>query len=208
METEIGESLGRIGKGLGEAAESVDQAGDQKRAQSLAQMRELVEGLESLQRRMLQRSRPNQANSGSPGVDWGAADGQSLMDRDFDPTDIADFRRDFAQRRDLLERLAGIMTSDEHGARDISRLLSEMRTIEQNGEFDDPQRAIRRQRQLIARLKELELRLTGEPDETKSRTLRLSGEDSVPRQYRPQVEEYFRELSRSDTLPQSRTNSH
>jgi hypothetical protein len=51
-----------------------------------------------------------------------------------------------------------------------------MRAIEQNAELDDPQRAMQRQRQLIARLKELELRLTGKPDETKSRTLRLSGE--------------------------------
>jgi hypothetical protein len=83
-----------------------------------------------------------------------------------------------------------------------------MRAIEQNGEFDDPQLAMQRQRQLIARLKELELRLTGEPDETNTRTLHLSGDGSVPPQYRPQVEEYFRELSRSDTLPQSRTDNH
>ena len=198
MEAEIGESLGRIGKGLGEAAESVDQSGEQQRAQSLAQMRELVEGLEALERQMLQRSRANQANSGAPGVDWGAADGQSLMDRDFDQSDIADFRRDFAQRRGLLERLAGVMTSDEHGARDIGRLLSEMRAMEQNGEFDDPQRAMQRQRQLIARLKELELRLTGEPDDAKTRALHLSGDDSAPSQYRHQIEEYFRELSRGD----------
>jgi len=73
-----------------------------------------------------------------------------------------------------------------------------MRAIEQNGEFDDPQRAMRRQRQLIANLKELELRLKGEPGKANARTLRLGGDDGVPPRYRPQVEEYFRELSRGD----------
>ena len=59
----------------------------------------------------------------------------------------------------MLERLAGVLTADEHGARDISRLLSEMRAFEEGEGFDDPQRAVQRQRQLIAELKELELLL-------------------------------------------------
>ena len=119
------------------------------------------------------------------------------MDRDFDPTEIADMRRDFAERRGLLERLAGVMNADEHGARDIGRLLNEMRAMEQNGAFDDPQRAVQRQRQLIAQLKELEMRLNGEAENEETRALLLTGDDAVPSQYRLQVDEYFRELSRA-----------
>jgi hypothetical protein len=199
MESEIRESLTRIGRGLGQAAESADQVGQQKRAQSLAQLRALVEGLESLERQMLERSRTGQASPGDPRSGWGRADGQSWMDRDFDPADIADFRRDLTERRGLLERLAGVMTSDEHGARDISRLLGEMREIEQSEDFDDPQRALQRQRQLIAQLKELEMRLKGDSSVAESRSLQVTGNDSVPPQYRPKVEEYFRELSRKDS---------
>jgi hypothetical protein len=198
MEAEIGASLQRIGKGLGEAAESVDRPEKQKRARSLAQMRALVEGLESLERQMLQRSRGDQASAGEPRGGWGTADGQSRIDRDFDPADITEFRRDLAERRGLLERLAEVMTSDEHGARDISRLLKEMRELERSGIFADTQRALQRQRQLIAQLKELELRLGSDPDKTETRALPDTGNDAVPPEYRPQVEEYFRELSRGN----------
>ena len=199
MEAEIGESLARIGKGLGEAAAGAGEAGEQPRAQNIARMRDLVQGLESLERRMLERSGRGQANGGSASGDWGIADGQARMDGDFDPGEIADFRREFAERRGLLERMTEVMTADEHGARDISRLLGEMRAMEQSEDFSDPQRSLLRQRQLIAELKELELRLKRDSGKTPERSLILSGNDSIPPQYRPQVEEYFRELSRTDT---------
>jgi len=197
LEASIGESLDRVAKGLGEAAESVEQSEGAGRAGTRAQMRELVKGLESLERRMLQRSRGNGEQAGDARTGWGAADSQSSMDRDFDPTEIADMRRDFAERRGLLERLAGVMNADEHGARDIGRLLNEMRAMEQNGAFDDPQRAVQRQRRLIAQLKELEMRLNSEAENEETRALLLSGDDAVPSQYRLQVDEYFRELSRA-----------
>ncbi len=199
METEISDSLERIGQRLGEAAAGAGESGEQQRAQSIASMRELVQGLESLERRMLERSGRGRANSGSARGGWGIADGQSRMDGDFDPGEIADFRREFAERRGLLERMAEVMTADEHGARDISRLLGEMRAMEQSEDFTDPQRSVQRQRQLIAELKELELRLKRDSENTPERSLILSGNDNVAPQYRPQVEEYFRELSRADT---------
>ena len=197
LEASIGESLDRVAKGLGEAAESVEQSEGAGRAGARAKMRELVKGLESLERRMLQRSRGNGEQSGDARAGWGAADSQSSMDRDFDPTEIADMRRDFAERRGILERLAGVMNADEHGARDIGRLLNEMRTMEQSSAFDDPQRGVQRQRRLIAQLKELEMRLNGEAENEETRALLLSGDDAVPSQYRLQVDEYFRELSRA-----------
>ncbi len=199
MESEIGLSLERVGKGIGAAADTVDESRDQKRAQNLAQMRALVEGLESLEQQMLQRSRGDQANAGDPRGRWGAADGQSWMDREFDPADIADFRRDFAERRGLLERLARVLTAEEHGARDIGRLLNEIREIEQNEDFDDAQSAMQRQRKLIARLKELELQLKSDPTEAQTRAPLLTGSDAVPPEYRFRVDEYFRDLSRADS---------
>ncbi len=198
MESEIGLSLERIAEGIGSAAESVDASRDQKLARNREQMRALVEGLTSLERRMLQRSRGDGANTGSPRGGWWPADGQSWTGRDFNPADLADFRRDFAERRALLERLAPVLTADEHGARDIGELLDEMRDIEQNEDFDNAQRAMRRQRKLIARLKELELRLEGDASESNPPALLLTGNDAVPPQYRSRVEEYFRDLSRAD----------
>jgi hypothetical protein len=202
MEAEIGDSIARIGKGLGEAAGSVDRSEEQERAQQLAQMRDLVEGLESLERQMLERSRAGRSSTGTPRGGWGTADGQTRMGRDFDPAEIENLRRDFAERRGVLERLAGVLTADEHGARDISRLLSEMRAFEQGEGFDDPRRAMQRQRQLIAELKELELRLKDSGEATESRALPSAGGDTMPREYRSQVEEYFRELSRADASRQ------
>jgi hypothetical protein len=196
MESAIGESLARVGEGLAEAARSIDPGDQRKRARNLAQMRALVEGLESLERRMLQRSRGDQANAGGG---WGAADGRSRINRDFDPTDIADFRRDFADQRGLLDRLAGVMSPDEHGARDISRLLGEMRALEQSEDFGDARRAMQRQRQLIAQLKELELGLKGGLEEVRPRVLAATGNDVTPPEYRLQVEEYFRDLSRAES---------
>jgi hypothetical protein len=198
MESEIGLSLGRIAEGIGTAAESVDESRDQKLARKLEQMRALVEGLESLERRMLERSRGDAANAGDSRGDWGAADSQPWTGRDFDPADIADFRRDFAERRGLLERLAPVLTSGEHGARDIGELLDEMRDIERDEDFDNAQSAMRRQRKLIARLKELELRLKGDASEADTPALLLTGNDAVPPQYRSRIEEYFRDLSRAD----------
>jgi len=195
LEATIGESLEQVAKGIGSAAESVEQSQNPGRAR--AQMRELVAGLESLERRMLQRSRPGGEQGGEARAGWGAADSQSSMEREFDPAEIADMGREFAERRGMLERLAGVMNADEHGARDIGRLLNEMRAMEQNGAFDDPQRAVQRQRQLIARLKEIEMGLNSEGEEEQTPALPLAGDDAVPSQYRLQVDEYFRELSRT-----------
>jgi hypothetical protein len=198
MQAAIGESLERVGEALADAAKSVDQSRERERARGLAQLRELVEGLESLEGGKLQRSRAGRAKAGGARSAWGTADGQSSMGRDVDAADLtdpADLRRDFAQRRGMLERLAEVMSSDEHGARDIGRLLGEMREIEQDSAFDD----LQRQRQLIAGLKELEMRLHGDWDEEETRALLLPAQDSVPSQYRLQVDEYFRGLSRADS---------
>jgi hypothetical protein len=199
MEADIGESLGRIGRSLGEAAQSADQSEAQKRNRNLAQMRELVEGLESLERRMARRSGRGQAGRGDPRSGWGGADSQTWMHRNLDPEEIESFRRDFAERRAMFDRIAGALTADEHGARDIEQLLGEMHAIEQNEDFDDPQRAMQRQQHLIAQLKELELRLKSEQEKKETAALPLTGNDSVPPKYRPQVEEYFRNLSRAES---------
>jgi hypothetical protein len=61
---------------------------------------------------------------------------------------------------------------------------------------------MQRQRQLIAELKELELRLKDSGEATESRALPSAGGDTMPREYRSQVEEYFRELSRADASRQ------
>ncbi len=202
MEAEIGESIARIGKGLGEAAGSAEGSDGRERAEQLAQMRELVEGLESLEREMLERSRGRPSNSGNLRRGWGSADSQTPIDRNFDPGEIDNLRREFSERRGVLERLAGVLTADEHGARDISRLLSEMRAFEEGEGFDDPQRAVQRQRQLIAELKELELLLKESAGESAPRALPSTGGDTAPREYRDQVDEYFRELSRADAASQ------
>ena len=194
--------LYRIGERLGEAAGGVRRSGDQERARQLADMRGLVEGLESLEREMLERSRGGQDGRARARRDWGVGDGQTRTDRELDPTVIDNFRRDFAERRGVLERLAGVLTSDEHGARDIGRLLAEMRAFEQGEDFDDPERAMLRQRQLIAELKELELRLKESAESADTHALPSAGSDAMPREYRGQVEEYFRELSRSDATRQ------
>jgi hypothetical protein len=199
MESAIGESLTSVGEGLAEAARSMDPGNERKRARKRAQMRALVEGLESVERQMLQRSRGGQGSAGNPRGGWGAADGQSWMSRDFEPADIADLRRDLAEQRGLLERLAGVMTADEHGARDISRLLGEMRALERSEDFGDARRTLQRQRQLIAQLKELELALKGGLEEVRPRVMAATGNDVTPPQYRLQVEEYFRDLSRAES---------
>jgi len=56
---------------------------------------------------------------------------------------------------------------------------------------------VQRQRLLIARLKELEMRLNSEGETEETPALPLAGDDAVPSQYRLQVDEYFRELSRA-----------
>ena len=130
---------------------------------------------------------------------WGGADSQTWMHRNLDPEEIESFRRDFAERRAMFDRIAGVFTADEHGARDIERLLGEMHAIEQNEDFENPQRAMQRQQHLIARLKELELRLKSDQDSHKTDALPLTGNENVSPQYRSQVEEYFRSLSRAGT---------
>ena len=198
MESEIGRSLERIGEGIGRAAASAGAGDGPRRAQRLAQMRDLVEGLESLESQMLERSRSAQWGNGDPRSGWGGADGQFIHPRDFDPADVENFRRQFAERRGLLERISGVMTADEHGAEDISALLAEMHAIESSEDFTDPQRSVQRQRELIAELKELELALRSHTQSAQSRALPLAGNDTVPQRYRDSVEEYFRELSRAE----------
>jgi len=198
MESSIGESLERIGEDIEHAATSIGETNGQQGAQRLAQMRDLVEGLESLESRMLERSRTAQWGTGNPRSGWGGADGQAIHPRDFDPADIEEFRREFAERRGLLERIAGVMTADEHGAEDITSLLAEMHAIEGSDDFSDPQRSVQRQRELIAELKELELALRRQAEGAPAaRALPLAGNDAVPERYQDSVEEYFRELART-----------
>ena len=200
MEADIGESLERIGEGIGEAGASVDGSDAQKRERRLAQMRELVKGLESLERRMQRGgTRGGEARAGDPRSGWGVADSQTWMHRNLNPAEIDAFRRAYSEQREIFDRIAGVLTAEEHGAQDISRLVQEMRAFEQSEAFSDPQRAIERQRQLIARLKELELLLKREEDEKRTGALPLPGNDSVSPAYRAEVEEYFRSLSRTDT---------
>ena len=122
-------------------------------------MRELVEGLESLEREMLDRSRAD--GGGQPRSGWGIAGrSQTRSNVPFDPADIDRYRRDFAERRGMLERITDVLTADEHGARETS-VGCWARCVPSRKARDSttPQRAIARQRQLIAELKELELRL-------------------------------------------------
>jgi hypothetical protein len=207
LESEIGQSLRRLNESLAEAAKSLGESGGEGVAGRLERMRDLVQDLESLRSR-IERQASSRGSSGQPagragsssrGAQAGNTQGGWGWDGGFNPREIEQYQGEFHERRGELEALVGDLDRQRHAARDIRNLIDEMRALEQSSLYRDPEALLERQSALIAALKEMEFRLRQTTDESDPRSPVFSGNDSVPRDFRSLIDDYFRDLSRSAT---------
>ncbi|MDX1431792.1 MAG: DUF4175 family protein, partial [Gammaproteobacteria bacterium] len=123
----------------------------------------------------------------------GATDGQ------VGGADIADLHREFIARREAIGGLVRELDRQTHGAQDIGALVAELDELGRAELARDPRALLERQAALIEALKRLEFELGEDAGEAEERRgLHVTGNDAVPADYRSLVEEYFRDLSRSD----------
>ncbi len=202
LESEIGADLDKLSAAIAVAADAIDES-DQQQAGGLQRMRELVRGLESLQERIARRAGGSRkpgtgassagANGGSPPSQRGGTAGGPL-----DGEAIAQFQREFSGRRTDLQALAADLDRRKHGAQNIDELVSKLRELEQAGIYQNPQALLKRQAELIAALKQMEFLLRQDANKTEARAPLRTGNDEVPAEFRSLVEQYFRDLSRTN----------
>lgn len=202
LEAEIGADLDKLSSAIAVAADAINESGEQQ-ARGFESMRELVRGLESLQERMARRAGgPRKADAGAQssatnGRAQSSPSGATTGSR-LDAEDIAEFQREFAGRRADLQALATDLDRKRRGAQNIDELVSKLRELERSDIYRDPQALLERQAALIAALKEMEFLLRQDARKSEARAPLLSGNDEVPVEFRPLVEEYFRDLARTD----------
>ncbi len=202
LESEIGADLDKLSAAIAVAADAIDES-NQQQAGSLRRMRELVRGLESLQERIARRAEGSRKPG--PGASSAGTKGRSLSSQQgsttgglLDGEAIAQFQREFTGRRADLQVLATDLDRSKHGAQDIDDLVSKLRELEQAGIYQNPQVLLKRQEELIAALKQMEFRLRQAANKTEARAPLLTGNDQVPAEFRSLVEQYFRDLARTD----------
>lgn len=197
LEAEISESLENLSTSIALTAERIGESRSQQLARSLNQTRALVRELESLEEQIRrQADAPSSSRSSDPTMS-GRVDGQSRWVGRFSTADIERFQHEFSERRSALESMGEVLSRDEHGARDISTLLERMQELERADIYQDPQELLERQASLIAALKDFEFRLRHDLGNSDPHAPLVTGDDAVPAEYRPLVEEYFRDLSRA-----------
>lgn len=202
LESEIGADFDKLSAAIAVAADAIDES-NQQPARGLQRMRELVRGLESLQERIARRagdSRKPSASASSSGTNRRSPSSQQAGATNglLDGETIAQFQHEFTGVRADLQALVTNLDRKQHGAQNIDELVSKLRELEQAGIYQNPQALLKRQAELIAALKQMEFRLREDANKTEARAPLLIGNDEVPAEFRSLVEEYFRDLARSD----------
>jgi hypothetical protein len=124
----------------------------------------------------------------------------------FEATDIARWRREMQGSRSDLDALIRNIRVDrrDHRGRDIDDLIERMEELGEADLYHDPDALLERQAALIAALRQMEFLLRKDPGQDGSRSLVLSGDEGVPRDFRALVEGYFKDLGRGEPAGEPR----
>jgi hypothetical protein len=113
------------------------------------------------------------------------------------PEEARQFGREFRERRRAAEALRRELASEGASTADLERLLGQMRALEEQGIYDDPDQLERLQASVIEGFKAFEFALRRRADGATASRPVLGGSDDLPAGFRQLVEEYYRSLART-----------
>lgn len=114
----------------------------------------------------------------------------------FSADDIRQFGREFRDKRAAAEALKRELTRQRRDGRDLDRLIAQLRALEGERIYDDPEELQRLQTSVIEGFKTFEFALRRATEGTGRERLLLGGSDEVPPGFRDLVEEYYRSLAK------------
>lgn len=104
-------------------------------------------------------------------------------------------RREWQERIQDAEAIRRALENNPRLAQDLSALVREMRRLDLERLFSDPEEIARLKAQVIDGFRQLELEINRALQQESGSLLRLVSEDEVPPEFRDRVEEYYRALS-------------
>ena len=214
---ELVENIDEAAKALGQkgppgTAESLERAGEE--------VADLVEGLESLRRRLSQSgAKGTEGPEGKEGS--GEGDGelsgregsQGEGDSGFLPQgkpadsrqagsranlsgiDPRQLRREWQERLQEAESISRLLRGEHSLGRDAAELSREMRELALERIFSDPEEIARLKSKIVHGFQQLELEINRALDREEENLVWLFQEEEVPPAFRDRVEEYYRTLS-------------
>ena len=221
FEAQIAMDLDELKQQIDDAAAALDDAGPRPIEEALDKARDLVRGAYTLGLKMEQGQQGQEgqdqqgqgtggdrldptAQGGGPPSDpraGGALGGDTRGDpraRALTPGEIRDFRREFEQRLGDAEALQRYLNEAGATAPEMSEVIDDLRALASTLPYGDLPALAQLQNELRENLQRLEFRIRREVEGDGSDRAVLDGFDEVPEGFRALVEEYFRDLSRSE----------
>jgi hypothetical protein len=225
LELNIEADLQTLRDRIEEASEAAGERQVDPLSEALDQTRDLVRGLEAIQRRLEespagqpgetgqqpgQEPGQQQGQQGADGQQQGqqGADGQQVESagsaggatrgdpRRLSREEVRQFRSEFGQRGDQVRGLQDRLREAGRSEEDLRAVLDAMERLEREGIYDNPSQVAALQEDILELLKQLEFGLRREVEGDVGRRPALTTSDDVPEGYRRLVEEYYRALAR------------
>ena len=212
LELDIESDLQALRDQLERAANASSERQTNPLEQALEEARDLVRGIEAMDRRLEQGQEGQQGQNGQQGQEGqrsqngqrggqnqgGAFGGAVPGDlRPFSEEEIRQLRGEFGERSDQVRELQDRLRKAGQGsAQDLQAVLEAIARLERAGIYADPVQVAGLNEDILNSLKRLEFGLRREMEGEPEQGATLTGSDEVPDGYRELVEEYYRALAR------------
>ena len=113
------------------------------------------------------------------------------------PEDIRQLQAEMRQWNGELNQLRGMLRGQNIDPRDLDELIRAFRQFEDQRVYQDVSELSRLQQTVAEGMKRFEFNLRRQVESTENAVV-LSGTDEVPEQFRQQVEQYYRSLSKGN----------
>jgi hypothetical protein len=203
FEEQIGADIAALESRLRGAADAVNAAPQNSRADAMARARGLARGVGSMEQRLReeqqraanqQGGRGAQARSGERG-DQAGGDQQARGGNvpTFDPRQL---QREARERRTEAQALRRDLQALGVDVKDLDALISTLAALDSARVYTDADEITRLRDQLAQTMQRFQFNLRRELGAADVEQLLLSGSDAAPEAYRKQIEEYYRALAR------------
>ena len=211
FEAETQRAFDELEDRLGQAVDAVQDSPETNQTEALDRTRDLVRGMESMSRRLGERSQQGQQGQGQgsergPGGSdqggFGTPDGRGGGRRpgNISPDDIRQFHGEIRERLQEAQELQRILEQEELEVldeRQLDEVVAALRALDSERIYSDLAEVERLQSQIIEGLRQFEFGLRRELEGEDRDRVFVSGSDEVPTGFRRLVDEYYKALSRN-----------
>ena len=193
LEMNIEADLQSLRDHLEQAAQAAGERQEDPLEQALEQTRDLVRGMEAMDRRLRPGGGDEGTSAGTPPTAGGATrgdPGQRLSQEE-----VRQMRREFTERAGQVGELRDRLNAAGRDAGDLDEVLRAMERLAREGTYGNPAQVSALHDEILQNLKRLEFGLRREVEGDGGRRAALTGSDDVPEAYRRLVEEYYRKLA-------------